>query len=158
MRLTFSDEVPPRGVERIVRAPFDVRAVCLARVVLERVGRAVLGLAVKFWEGGHVRVPTAGAISSAQADCQIMDSRVRVDDAECLQKSVVGTSSSEEVRSTYCRVDLVDTETGVQVCQRCQGWCDLAEWMVNKRRSFEKRRSSPIRPSEQCSHWRQWRC
>ena len=74
------DEVPPRCVERVARAPGDVRPIDSARRVLEGVCRAEGDLVVERGEGVHVCEPGVGVedVERVRVDFVHPEARVEV--------------------------------------------------------------------------------
>lgn len=57
VKRTFCNKVPPRRVQRVVLAPRNIRAICLARTVLVRIRRTHCCLAVQRRVRADVAVP-----------------------------------------------------------------------------------------------------
>lgn len=121
---TLSYKMPPRRVKRIVGSPArDIRAIHVARGVLERIRRSDGNLGVERGEGVHVGAPGVGVedvkglFSACISRCETKV-RMRNEDED-------GAEGGGE--KPYVRVDFVHPETGVEVRQ----WCDRGTYLRN---------------------------
>ena len=125
---TFGDQVPPGGVERVVRAPAgDVRAVGLTGAVLVLVGGAELNLRVELREGIHVAHPAVcGVIISGQ---RVGSDALTCGRRECRKSRRAQVSVVVDARKgkAHVGVDFVHAEAGVEVRERSQRRSDLAQ-------------------------------
>ena len=96
---TLGHQMPPRRVQRVIRAPLDARAVRFARAVLELIGRPKLRLRIEGAERIDVSEPAARQeVSTTSWRAPLMSrghSRVGVQDFERLAELAGGVSVTD---------------------------------------------------------------
>jgi hypothetical protein len=86
---TMCYQMPPRRIQRVIRAPGNIRAVCSTRAVLVDIRGAELGLPVQAGERVYVTPPPASmwSVISVHSALEVAYySRVRIEDVECLSR------------------------------------------------------------------------
>jgi hypothetical protein len=126
---TLCYQMPPRRIQRVIRAPGNIRAVCSTRAILVDIRGAKLGLPVQAGERVYVTPPPVSMWSVISVHSALELAYYTHVCASRMSNVYEGSDPKINVRIigatmtlTYGRVNFVHTKTGIQICERCDRW------------------------------------